>query len=1057
MPAILAKYLVVQRERGPERIVEDCASGKFGEPKKLTRATSALEESFEPAAETVRLETVGIKNFRAYRKQQSFAVGADVTLLYGPNGFGKTSFFDAIDFAITGGVGRMKSLNEPHFKKTAKHLDSSSEESVVSLSLRSKDVVRTIRRNVSDAKRAVLDGRPADRKAILDALTGGDIPATDRVENFVSLFRATHLFSQEQQELTRDFQDDCQLSAPIVSRMLAFEDYANAVSKAAKVRGMLQSIIGDANARIKELADEIADDKKELERLSQTTKTLTSMEALDAEIEAVREKLTPLGISVPPLKPDAGVVRGWRVSLEARHAESQSRIGRLSALSKDVGGIGRLRVELATLQQDIAQKEGTLQTVEQKRAAAEQDLQRTEQHIVDLNAKNAETLARANALEWIRATKPRYVQLVERHRTLRDEVKPAAEAVAQYRAAEESLNNDLRTKENLAAQASNNLKAKHEQLATLQTLAEAIERWQTARAGLDKVAESERAGAASLESLRAEERKLSPQLEALVFDEARIARQISEVDKNQSELRNLLSALQGHIQTGTCPLCGEDHGSKAELLRRMQEHVANDAASFARTELQGVRERLKQTNEQLAGNRQKQQAGAAALSDLKKERGKLEAEIGSFVSSAASLRVNLEPRAPTPAEQLQERQKALMAEITDGTRNLQELDKAVQAARTNLATAKGLTASKTGEIAARNATLTELEAQTSVLQDDQRSSYVSLDISVEELANSERVTSEIMSGFKGQLAAAQAQVVRKKPEVNALQHESTAIRNQISALRTQVANLQKTVMQITAKLEEFKLPADTDEATVLGLLAEESRTQTQLTALRDSVSNLELAIDSATTAAALARLSQNLRNKETAVATGTRQREQHQPWLKYFDDLSRLISGQQNEAIADFTREYGPRTAVIQRRLRSVYGFDEIEMQSRESTISVRVKRRGEELRPTDYFSQSQQQTLLLSLFLTACSSQSWSAFSPVFLDDPVTHFDDLNTYAFLDLIVGLLESDFGKRQFIISTCDEKLLQLARQKFRHLGERAKFHRFTAIGPDGPVVDEIAAT
>jgi exonuclease SbcC len=76
-------------------------------------------------------------------------------------------------------------------------------------------------------------------------------------------------------------------------------------------------------------------------------------------------------------------------------------------------------------------------------------------------------------------------------------------------------------------------------------------------------------------------------------------------------------------------------------------------------------------------------------------------------------------------------------------------------------------------------------------------------------------------------------------------------------------------------------------------------------------------------------------------------------------------------------------------------------------------------------------------------------------LDDPLTHFDDLNTYAFLDLIVGLLESDFGKRQFVISTCDEKLLQLARQKFRHLSGRAKFYRFSAIGADGPIIDEIA--
>ena len=242
---------------------------------------------------------------------------------------------------------------------------------------------------------------------------------------------------------------------------------------------------------------------------------------------------------------------------------------------------------------------------------------------------------------------------------------------------------------------------------------------------------------------------------------------------------------------------------------------------------------------------------------------------------------------------------------------------------------------------------------------------------------------------------------------------------------------------------------------LLSLIAEESRAQAQFLALRDSVSNLELAIDAATTSAALTQLLQNVRNKEKAVTTAARRRDQHQPWLKYFEELSRLVSSQQNDATANFTREYGPRTSVIQRRLRSVYGFDDIEIQSHESTISVRVKRHGEVLRPTDYFSQSQQQTLFLGLFLTACISQTWSAFSPVFLDDPVTHFDDLNTYAFLDLIVGLLESDRGKLQFVISTCDEKLLQLAQQKFRHMGDSAKFYRFSAIGAEGPDVREIA--
>jgi hypothetical protein len=36
--------------------------------------------------------------------------------------------------------------------------------------------------------------------------------------------------------------------------------------------------------------------------------------------------------------------------------------------------------------------------------------------------------------------------------------------------------------------------------------------------------------------------------------------------------------------------------------------------------------------------------------------------------------------------------------------------------------------------------------------------------------------------------------------------------------------------------------------------------------------------------------------------------------------------------------------------------------------IDIRIHRKGETLRPTDFFSQSQVQTLVLGLFLTACS-----------------------------------------------------------------------------------------
>ena len=169
-------------------------------------------------------------------------------------------------------------------------------------------------------------------------------------------------------------------------------------------------------------------------------------------------------------------------------------------------------------------------------------------------------------------------------------------------------------------------------------------------------------------------------------------------------------------------------------------------------------------------------------------------------------------------------------------------------------------------------------------------------------------------------------------------------------------------------------------------------------------------------------------------------------WLEYFEEMHSLLASEQDKAVSMFTQEYCPRTSAIQRRLRSVYGFDDVNIRSEESRILVRVSRQGAQLRPTDYFSQSQQQTLLLGLFLTASVSQTWSAMAPVFLDDPVIHFDDLNTYAFLRLNRRVVErSASGGTAVCEFNCDEKVLQIARQKFAYRIGRARSTRSKGSG------------
>ena len=1057
VPALLAKFLVVQQQRSPDGIVADCINGRFGEPIELTPATNAHIEDSGLSAEATRLEKIKIKNFRAYRRQQTFELGADVTVLYGPNGFGKTSFFDAIDFAVTGEIGRINSFSESHFRKTAQHLDSGTEESVVSLSFRSGDVVREITRSVANRKKPLLDDQVTDRKSILSELTGGKVPASDRVDNFISLFRATHLFSQEQQELVKEFKDDCHLSEEIVGRMLAFEDYNSAVNKVGKVRDVLQRIIKNANTDIQTTAGLIAKETIELEQLSETTKSHANVEVLNAEIEALQNKLEVAGIAQTTGKPDTTTVRGWRTLLEARYVASQNRSKQLSSLIKDVASLPRMRTNLTGIEKQIEQKGQALNVANEKSDAAELVIQQADKRLAEIKLLYTKAKAQSELLEWVRTNKPVYTQNIERLSVLKEEINRVTDSIAIHRATEEKVISDLHSLESVLELDTEKLENMRAELSAVQRLIDLVDLWQRNIARLTIVIESEQTQIKSLESLRNEGRDILLKLTSENAELARMSREVAEAEKGQSELKILLSQLQVRVQTGTCPLCGEDHGSKDALIQRIQKCVVADSTTNARAKLSVVQERAKQLAEMDADIKQRQKDQEHQIAELRKERTRLNSDISQFTDSALKLGMQFDGANLPATEQLLVRHKKVNKDIEKLNKNIQENNKAKKATYNDLANTKSIIAKAMAEVTDHKATLSRLQEESGKLRDDPRLLNIDLDIDIEEehIAEFERINRDHLADIQTKAVKFNEEVTQKKSELSMLNHETKTLDKQLSGLRKQHADLKKSVMLINTRINDSNLPEEISEDALLNILKEEAREQEQTLELRDSVSNIEIVIDAATTAAALTRLKHNIRDMEKKRVAATQQRNDHQPWLKYFNELSRIVSNQQNNAIENFTREYGPRTSVIQRRLRAVYGFDEVEIQSSQSMIRVRVKRHGEELRPNDYFSQSQLQTLFLGLFLTACISQTWSTFSPVFLDDPVTHFDDLNTYALLDLIVGLLESEFGNRQFIISTCDKKLLQLARQKFRHLGNKAKFYQFSAFSTDdGPVIGEI---
>ncbi len=548
--------------------------------------------------------------------------------------------------------------------------------------------------------------------------------------------------------------------------------------------------------------------------------------------------------------------------------------------------------------------------------------------------------------------------------------------------------------------------------------------------------------------------KLTHEQNELFAKEKSLDNQIKQAVAQQSDLKRLLSDIAGHIDSGVCPICAANYGAKESLLQRIQSHANAEVASESQQQLQKIREEFAANKRDLAGLAAKKLSIEQKLAALETQRNLVKADIATFRSMIDGSGLAADSPSDIFNDEVRRRITAISSEISKHETLAIEKKRYLGQLRASLDVNRQVARQKQFEKAEKAKTLTSVGSELARMRADPRLGKISLDVDDAKITHEEGLVVELLAQTSEAMKSAELVATQRTADLNSARQAVAALRTEIQNLRSQIAAAKKSITEFEAKLTALNLATSLTPEELAGLVRKESQQEADLALLGDAAANLELTLDAATTAAALSRINDSIHSAEKLKGDAVSDRGKLMPWAGFFNRLRSLLGAQQDTAIATFTREYGPRASVIQRRLRSVYGFDDITLNPDGSDIVVRATRRGEPLRPIDYFSQSQQQSLLLALFLTACSSQTWSSFCPILLDDPVTHFDDLNTYALLDLLVGLLDADSGPRQFIISTCDERLFQLARQKFRHLGPRAAFYAFTSSGEDGPQIEAV---
>ncbi len=984
----LARHLVKAKEKAAGTIARNYLT-KCYEPNPFKKPEDVFQITDDSASmrSLTRLRSLTIENFRAY-KHQEFDLSGDIIILYGPNGLGKTSLYDALDFACTGRIARLSGK----ISKVAPHLDSEPGKSCVTIQVEKDCKTEVLKRTVCNYSYANINKKKVSRKELLYWLTGllwEDTAA--RVENLEKLFRATHLFGQDYQELLTDYRDNSELSEEIVARMLAFEDYVLASKKTKGVINALKEQKETLSCQCNELEFKFTASQNQRNELAKTVKATTTPGAIKKLAQEIADRVKQtLNIDLPIISQiDKDEIRSWRATIAGEIKLIQEQFETSTILEQKFGKFVKSKEDLTKKKKELQQSTEEIEVAKKKIA----DIQKKQKAL--LKTLHAST-AKKDKLSEEQDLNTWHLQAIEKHGRLskrRSELKLKLEEL--------SLSSDV-SPEKLKADEDELLWVKN----NLLQWKEGRKQNKNMRAELNRVKEKRKEKEKQLKNNKALYKEKQEKL-------LKLENEISLIRKDESELLTILDNIEGFVKNSVCPVCGTDHHTKKVLLQKIKQQKTRRSPRDEAT-IKGFQKEQKEFNK------------------LKEKLTSLKKEIPTIQEHEKSISDNLHQLERTACE-FQEGAKRLGLKIN---RNLAKtIDSKLEQMRIQK------------KYAALNCDLEDVILEAKIKK-------LPLDVDVEELQKA-------LYKAKQQLLEVQEGIREQETQKKTIEKQLSLANDNLKTLKERQATINIDIDNLARKISEYegdlaKLDLKVD-ANIETIQSKKAKLQTQtkkVSVIKDDIIRLETATDSAQSSARLAELDSEIAKTKAKLSKQQTEIEEIKKAIDYFEKIGAALSTRKNKAVSEYTSNFGPLTSIIQGKLRSVYGFGPVSLKSKTGKIYVQVSRKSEELRPIDYFSDSQNQILMLSLFLAAGRTQTWSLFAPIFMDDPITHFDDLNAYAFVELIRGLVDDANRNRQFIISTSDESLWDLFRRRFSTLNGKAIMYKFVAIGDEGPIVKRI---
>jgi len=256
---------------------------------------------------STKVKRICIKNFRGIGKKLDLDTDADIVVIYGPNGTGKTSIIDAIEWTITGEVERLwgRNYDKPvNVNESLVNLFSVKRlaEVQVEFNKNGESILERRRIDLSKSRRsyAEIHNRRANDKTMIREIVGIRMPQVD-VRRLRRVFLRSHFLGQNTilEFITQNPESRYDAFSHMVGTQdyMLFDEKINSVIKALERELEVKSKHkNESKEEIRNVSVQVNAKKQALERLKRGIKDEVSTQALMGEIQIL---LRELNIEVP--------------------------------------------------------------------------------------------------------------------------------------------------------------------------------------------------------------------------------------------------------------------------------------------------------------------------------------------------------------------------------------------------------------------------------------------------------------------------------------------------------------------------------------------------------------------------------------------------------------------------------------------------------------------------------------------------------------------------------------------------------------------------------------